>query len=159
MRSNESAEVPNERRRFLSGVIAGACAMIAGLTILPGVGMLLSPVLARSRSRRARVILPNTAALTPDDFVAVRYEGQPATEPSLFVRLGDDGNPLVLSAKCTHAGCAVQWRRERGQFLCPCHQGRYDAKGRNIAGPPPRPLDRVPAVVTNGELFVEEPAA
>ena len=48
-----------------------------------------------------------------------------------------------LSATCTHLGCQVRWDAGSKKFLCPCHGGEYDASGRVIAGPPPRPLDVV----------------
>ena len=58
-----------------------------------------------------------------------------------LVRDGD--SVKALSATCTHLGCQVRWEREKKQFLCPCHGGVYDAQGRVLDGPPPRPLDSV----------------
>ncbi|MER3425504.1 MAG: menaquinol-cytochrome C reductase, partial [Nitrospiraceae bacterium] len=40
------------------------------------------------------------------------------------------------------------------QFICPCHQGVFDKTGRNIAGPPPRPLDRFEVVKRGEQLYV-----
>lgn len=67
-----------------------------------------------------------------------RWAPVPADEP-LFVRRGRDGVEAI-HGRCTHAGCSVAL--EDGAFACPCHGGRYDTEGRNIAGPPPRPLER-----------------
>ncbi len=60
----------------------------------------------------------------------------------------------VLSATCSHLGCLVNYSREKGEFICPCHGGRYDLTGKNIAGPPPAPLGRIPSKVENGMLLV-----
>jgi cytochrome b6-f complex iron-sulfur subunit len=60
----------------------------------------------------------------------------------------------VLSATCSHLGCLVNYSREKSEFICPCHGGRYDLSGKNIAGPPPAPLGRIPAKVENGILLV-----
>ena len=65
------------------------------------------------------------------------------------------GNGLtVLSATCSHLGCLVNYSREKHEFICPCHGGRYDLNGRNIAGPPPAPLNRLPARIENGMVLV-----
>ncbi len=61
--------------------------------------------------------------------------------------------PVVFSATCSHLGCLVNYQREKGEFVCPCHGGRYDLNGRNIAGPPPAPLTRFPVRVKDGMLL------
>ena len=58
-----------------------------------------------------------------------------------LVRDGDQVK--ALSATCTHLGCQVRWDHEGKRFRCPCHGGAYDAHGRVIEGPPPRPLDTI----------------
>ena len=60
----------------------------------------------------------------------------------------------ALSARCTHKGCAVAWRASTHQFQCPCHNGRFDAAGRNISGPPPAPLPSLPVKIVRGMVFV-----
>jgi Rieske Fe-S protein len=60
----------------------------------------------------------------------------------------------VLSAICSHLGCLVNYRKETREFVCPCHGGRYDIAGRNIAGPPPAPLTAYPVQVKNGMVLV-----
>jgi cytochrome b6-f complex iron-sulfur subunit len=54
------------------------------------------------------------------------------------VRVEDDFH--VVSAVCTHLGCTVQWKQDKGEFACPCHGSRFRADGSNFAGPAPRPL-------------------
>ena len=60
----------------------------------------------------------------------------------------------VLSAVCSHLGCLVNYRRETREFVCPCHGGKYDRTGKNIAGPPPAPLSAYPVEVRNGMVMV-----
>jgi len=60
----------------------------------------------------------------------------------------------VLSATCTHLGCLVNYNKEKHEFVCPCHGGRYDLAGKNIAGPPPAPLTRLPIKMRNGMITV-----
>ncbi len=60
----------------------------------------------------------------------------------------------VLSAVCTHLGCLVQWQEDKQRFFCPCHKGVYDKEGKNIAGPPPKPLTNFRTEVKNGLVYV-----
>jgi Rieske Fe-S protein len=58
---------------------------------------------------------------------------------------------LAFSGKCPHLGCAYKWRKHKvlGQvFLCPCHLSIYDASGKVLDGPAPRPLDLLPIQVS-----------
>ena len=47
----------------------------------------------------------------------------------------------AFNAICTHVDCTVQYRSETGDIYCSCHEGLYDLNGRNVSGPPPRPLE------------------
>jgi len=60
----------------------------------------------------------------------------------------------VLSAICSHLGCLVNYRKETREFVCPCHGGKYDIAGKNIAGPPPAPLATYPVEIKNGMVMV-----
>lgn len=60
----------------------------------------------------------------------------------------------VLSATCSHLGCLVNYHKEKQEFVCPCHGGRYDLSGRNIAGPPPAPLSSLPVRIEQGTVMV-----
>ena len=50
------------------------------------------------------------------------------------------GDYRAFSATCTHLQCVVEFRKAERDIFCNCHNGQYDLNGRNIAGPPPRPL-------------------
>ncbi|HKC95130.1 MAG TPA: ubiquinol-cytochrome c reductase iron-sulfur subunit [Nitrospira sp.] len=60
---------------------------------------------------------------------------------------------VAFSGKCPHLGCGYKWRKHKllGQvFLCPCHLSIYDASGKVLDGPAPRPLDALPIKVSAG---------
>jgi Rieske Fe-S protein len=65
---------------------------------------------------------------------------------------------VVFSGKCPHLGCGFKWRKHKmlGQvFLCPCHLSIYDAAGKVLDGPAPRPLDPLPIQVSaSGEVQI-----
>jgi Rieske Fe-S protein len=75
---------------------------------------------------------------------------------ALYVRRqgAGDGDITVLSSICPHLGCPLNWHRDQSQFVCPCHNGTFDAEGRPTGGPPPRPMDPLPFFFHDGHLFV-----
>jgi cytochrome b6-f complex iron-sulfur subunit len=62
------------------------------------------------------------------------------------VRLEQDGRAVEVvrtesgvtarSLLCTHQGCNVRWIEEKNIYLCPCHEGKFNAEGQPIYGPP-----------------------
>jgi Rieske Fe-S protein len=64
----------------------------------------------------------------------------------------------ALSTTCSHLGCGVSWNAARRAFLCPCHGGVYGPRGEVLAGPPPKPLTRLPLVVSGGRLQLDAAA-
>jgi menaquinol-cytochrome c reductase iron-sulfur subunit len=73
------------------------------------------------------------------------------SEEAVYVRRGGE-TIEVLSSVCTHTGCLV--RTQGDGFACPCHRSLFDAEGRSVEGPAPRPLDRLEGKVERGRLFV-----
>jgi cytochrome b6-f complex iron-sulfur subunit len=81
-----------------------------------------------------------------------------------IVRLGN--TPLILvhtesgeykafSATCTHLGYIAEYRGDRGgYFHCNCHGGEYDLNGKNISGPPSRPLTPYPVSIKNQHIII-----
>jgi len=65
---------------------------------------------------------------------------------------------VAFSGKCPHLGCGFKWRKHKvlgPVFLCPCHVSIYDASGRVLEGPAPRPLDPLPIQVSeSGEVQI-----
>ena len=65
---------------------------------------------------------------------------------------------VAFSGKCPHLGCGFKWRKHKvlgPVFLCPCHVSIYDASGKVIEGPAPRPLDLLPIQVSeSGEVQI-----
>lgn len=59
--------------------------------------------------------------------------------PAILIRI-PDGKYRAFTAVCTHLGCTVQYRSDLHEIWCPCHNGMYNLQGRNVSGPPPRPL-------------------
>ncbi|MEI6032007.1 MAG: Rieske (2Fe-2S) protein [Synechococcaceae cyanobacterium ELA739] len=75
--------------------------------------------------------------------------------PVLVIRDRATGQLKAVNPTCPHRGCTVDWNRSSDNFLCPCHQARFNADGRWIGGKPvPRPLERFKVTVANGRILV-----
>lgn len=62
----------------------------------------------------------------------------------------------AFSLVCTHLGCLVEWQKDKKEFYCPCHDGRFDEFGDVLAGPPPIPLEQFPVGVEDETVTVGE---
>ena len=67
------------------------------------------------------------------------------------------GELHAFTAICTHLACTVQYREEKQDIWCACHNGIYDLNGKNVSGPPPRPLDPYKVqVAADGKILVSK---
>lgn len=74
-------------------------------------------------------------------------------DPCLLIHTRD-GKLVAYSQKCTHLSCAVVPKLDEGILECPCHEGIFElATGRNLAGPPPRPLPVIELEVSGDDIF------
>lgn len=73
-----------------------------------------------------------------------------------IIILTEDGELRALEATCTHLDCTVQHRPDLGIIWCSCHNGRYDLNGKNISGPPPRPLELYAVNEVGEDIFVSK---
>ena len=128
----------SSRRDFLSTAWAAAGAGAA----LAGAGA-LGRALSGAREAVRTVELPADLLKRAEAAGGLVHEG-------LLVR-GPASAPVVLELTCTHLRCRVA-PVEGGGFSCPCHASRYDAEGRPVSGPAPRPLAR-PRLVSSGSGF------
>jgi Rieske Fe-S protein len=46
----------------------------------------------------------------------------------------------AFSGRCTHLGCAVEWKEKETHFVCPCHASVFDSGGKVVHGPAEKPL-------------------
>lgn len=74
-------------------------------------------------------------------------------QPFWVIRTSSD-DLIALSATCTHLRCILQWDKESGRLVCPCHAGAFDLNGNVVAGPPPRPLQSLKVDTRGGIVYV-----
>lgn len=76
-------------------------------------------------------------------------------KPGILIRT-DSGELKAFSATCTHLDCIVQYRPDLKMIWCACHNGRYNLNGKNIEGPPPRPLEEYAVNVRGDDVVVSK---
>jgi len=134
-------------RRWVSVLLGtGVVASIASF-IYPAIRYIIPPVVGESPSRS--VVAAKVAELKRNSGKIFRFGSRPA----LLVRTAD-GNFQAFSAVCTHLNCTVQYREDLHQIWCACHNGLYDLEGRNVSGPPPRPLEKYEVHVQGEDVVV-----
>ncbi len=148
------------RRGLLLRMLAGLQGAAAILLAVPVVRYLLAPLGARpAASVWQRLCL--TADVPPGATVALKYrlpqaEGfrvSSADTATVWVARRT-GRLDAFRAVCTHLGCSVAWEERREAFVCPCHGGLFSRDGQVLAGPPPRPLERLEIKDEGGALWV-----
>ena len=64
----------------------------------------------------------------------------------------------ALNVTCPHAGCPVEFKAGPRNFLCPCHDSRFNLDGSLVAGarsPSPRAMDALEVEIREGsEVWV-----
>lgn len=135
-------------RRSVLNYLLGTTAVATLATILyPVVKFMIPPRVVESSA--ASVVAAKVAELKPNSGLIFRF----GSKPGILVET-DAGEYRAFSAVCTHLSCTVQYRSDEKLIWCACHNGRYDLTGKNISGPPPRPLEAYKVNVRGDEIVV-----
>ena len=147
MENHSDSTIQAGRRRLIEGLLGGG--------LFASVVSFLYPVL--------RYIVPPTVIDLGGDEVVAAKLGEMRPNSSKIFRFGSrpgllllspDGEYRAMSATCTHLSCTVQYRDDLREVWCACHNGMYDLNGRNVSGPPPRPLEAFDVHVREDEIVV-----
>ena len=143
---------PAQRRTILDWLLGLSAFGTAAAILYPVAKFVLPPPRPKGRSKGA-VLAARVSELAPGSGKVFPLGSRPA----ILVRTPDD-KWRAFSARCTHLSCTVRYREDMHLIWCPCHDGRFDLTGKNVGGPPPRPLPEHPVVVKGGEVYVTEGA-
>jgi Rieske Fe-S protein len=147
-------EIKEDRRNFLSWLVGGGLLAFIGSVLYPVYKYVIPP--ASGEANVSQVKLPFKLKELQDDekksriFKFGRNVG--------IILITPENDVKAFNAVCTHLDCTVQYRKDLSIIWCACHNGRYDLEGRNISGPPPRPLTEYTVHIdtATGEIFVAE---
>jgi len=140
-----------DRRRVLQYLLGTGIAASVTSFLYTVISFVLPP---RSQGAASESHEAGNAADIPPNSGSVFQFG---TQPAIVIRT-PEGEFRAFSAVCTHLGCTVQYVPESKVIWCPCHEGIFDLHGRNIGGPPPRPLAELRVNVREGKLVVTKGA-
>ena len=140
------------RRRFINWFLGTSAGAFMVAVLYPVSRYLVPPEVGESTAGTV------TLAIKPDDVKP--NTGQIfkfGSRPGILVRTAA-GELRAFSAVCTHLNCTVQYRPDISHIWCACHNGHFDLNGKNIAGPPPRPLDALVVNARGSQIVVSKSA-
>ncbi|HVN83263.1 MAG TPA: Rieske (2Fe-2S) protein [Candidatus Binatia bacterium] len=144
-----SATEPDEisRRSLLDLLLSGSLLSFAAAVIYPVWRYITPPPV--SESATSSVVAAKVSDLARNTGKVFRF----GSRPGILIRTAG-GEWRALSAVCTHLQCTVQYRPDLEQIWCACHNGHFDLSGKNVSGPPPRPLDQYEVTVKGDDVVV-----
>jgi Rieske Fe-S protein len=141
-------QAPLSRKRFVDWLLGTSAGGFVAAVFYPVVRYIIPPAVPESSVSSVTVAF--TANEVPANTGRIFKFGN---RPGLLVKT-PSGELRAFSAICTHLDCTVQYREDLNHIWCACHNGHYDLNGTNIAGPPPRPLDRYDVNVRGSQIVV-----
>jgi cytochrome b6-f complex iron-sulfur subunit len=135
------------RRRLLNTLLSSGIAATAASIFYPIFRFVIPPESAESAVMSVSVARPDNV---PANSGMIFKFG---AEPGLLVRT-PEGELRAFSARCTHLNCTVQYEPNERSIVCACHNGQFDLNGKNIGGPPPKPLVPFNVNVRGDEVIV-----
>ena len=138
-----------KRRHLLNTLLSSGIAATAASIFYPILRFIIPPEAAESAvmsvsAGRPDDVPPNTGAI-------FKF----GSEPGLLIRT-TEGELKAFSARCTHLNCTVQYDPAQKLIVCACHNGQFDLNGKNVAGPPPKPLPALNVNVRGDEVIVSK---
>jgi Rieske Fe-S protein len=143
--SDEGSAV--SRRGLLTWLLGTSLGATLVAALYPVFRFVIPPEVAESPVNR--VLAGTLSELSPNSGKIFRF----GAKPGILIRT-PNGDVRAFAAVCTHLACTVQYRPDLQNIWCACHNGHYDLQGKNIAGPPPRPLEAYKVDVAGNDVYV-----
>lgn len=140
----------SSRRNFLNwflGTTAGAFL----ISVLYPLSRYLVPPKVEESTAHTVTLSVKAQEIKPNSGQIFRFGSQ----PGILINT-PAGELKAFSAACTHLACIVQYRSDINHIWCACHNGHFDLNGKNIEGPPPRPLEEYAVNVRGDQIVVNK---
>jgi len=147
--TGNSSPSHQSKRSFLKFILSGGLIALAGSILYPLLTYLKPP--KQGEVEVTSVKAGKLSEMEKDSGKIVKF----GTKPVILLRTAND-QLRAFSATCTHLDCTVQYKKELGLIWCACHNGKYDLNGRNVSGPPPRPLSEYRVVLQGDEILISK---
>ena len=123
------------RRRLINWFLGTSFGALFVSIVYPVIRFITPPRVAEASTNQVEAAQVDDPDLAQKGFKIVRF----GAEPVILIKAAEN-EYRAFSATCTHLDCIVTFKKETPCIYCNCHGGTYDLTGRNVAGPPPRPL-------------------
>jgi len=123
------------RRRFVNWLLGTSATALFASVVYPVLRFLSPPRVPEATANQVEAGPITDPDLLARGFKIIRF----GAEPVILIRAGER-DYRAYSATCTHLACIVEYQQGQRRIFCNCHGGVYDLTGRNVGGPPPRPL-------------------
>ena len=137
------------RRKWINFVLGGGLVTTLGAIFFPIINFLIPPRVREAV--QSSVVAGQVGELQPNTGKIFRF----GSKPGILV-LTEQGQYKAFTAVCTHLQCTVQYRPDFKHIWCACHNGHFDLSGKNIAGPPPRPLEAFKVDIRGEDIVVSK---
>lgn len=137
---------PN-RRTFLDILLGSSALATLGAIFYPVLKFMVPPQVIEAATNSVSV--GKNAEIPANSGKIFKF----GSKPGIIIRT-EAGELKAFSASCTHLDCIVQYDPGSKQIVCACHNGKYDLTGKNVAGPPPRPLEEFTVNVKGDDITV-----
>lgn len=144
----EPEPIPSTRRRFINALLGTGFGGLLAAVFYPVVRYLIPP--QSGEPTTSSITLPWKGAEIKANSGRIFKFGN---QPGILVKT-PGGELRAFTAICTHLNCNVQYREDKQDIWCACHNGVYDLNGKNVSGPPPRPLDPFKVNVRADQIVV-----
>ena len=151
MEENHNGQSRTSRRGFLKYLLTSGLIGFAASVFYPLFSYLKPP--KQNEVEVSSVLAGKISDFATDSGKIIKF----GSKPVILIRLKDNSF-RAFSATCTHLACTVQFRSDLGVIWCACHNGKYDLNGRNISGPPPRPLTEFNVIQKGKEIYISKNA-
>ena len=138
-----------QRRKLLNLLLGTSVGATLAAILYPILKFMIPPEVIEAT--QTSVIAGRVNDLPPNSGKIFKF----GNKPGLLVRT-PTGEYKAFSAVCTHLDCIVQYRPDMRLIWCACHNGQYNLSGKNIAGPPPRPLEEYVVNIRGEEIVVSK---
>jgi len=135
------------RRNFLDYLLGTSAFATIAAIVYPIIKFMVPPEVVEAQQNS--VVVGKAAEFTNNSGKIFKF----GSKPGIIIRT-ETGDLKAFSASCTHLSCIVQYDPAAKQIICACHNGKYDLTGKNVAGPPPRPLDEFTVNVKGDDVTV-----
>jgi Rieske Fe-S protein len=151
MQTSTQTSADAGKRDFLKYILGGSLIAWLAAVLYPLVEYLKPPI--QPEVEVSTVKFGKVSDFEPGSGHITRF----GNKPVIVIRT-PSGEFKAFSATCTHLDCTVQYRNDLGIIWCACHNGKYDLTGRNIGGPPPRPLTAYKVTIQEDEVIISKNA-